>query len=147
LKNRLRNGKMLIAALKDHPLIIATPVDTPERQNSFWWAPFVLDIDKLSCDIKTFIKAVGAEGVPVYSVLWPEMYKERAYIERNGFGSRNYPFDDPNARKLDYSKFDCKKANWMTDRTMSFFTHPVYTEEHMQACIDAFKKVAAAYMK
>jgi dTDP-4-amino-4,6-dideoxygalactose transaminase len=75
------------------------------------------------------------------------MYKERAYIERNGFGSRNYPFDDPNARKIDYSKFDCKKANWMTDRTMSFFTHPVYTEEHMQACIDAFKKVAAAYMK
>lgn len=147
LANRVRNGKMLIAALKDHPLVIAAPVDTPERQNSFWWAPFVLDIDKLTCDIKTFIKAVGAEGVPVYSVLWPEMYKERAYVERNGFGSRNYPFDDPNARKIDYSKFNCKKANWMTDRTMSFFTHPVYTVEHMQACIDAFKKVAAAYMK
>jgi len=147
LPNRIRNGRMLIAALKDHPLILAAPVDTPERQNSFWWAPFVLDIDKLKCDIKTFIKAVGAEGVPVYSVLWPEMYKERAYIERNGFGSRNYPFDDPNARRIDYSKFDCKKANWMTDRTMSFFTHPVYTVEHMQACIDAFKKVAAAYMK
>lgn len=147
LANRKRNGKMLIEALKDHPLVMYSPVDTEERQNSFWWAPFVLDVDKLTCSIKDFIKAVGAEGVPVYSVLWPEMYKERAYVEGNGFGSKNYPFNDPSARKIDYSSFNCEKANWMTYRTISFFTHPVYTEEHMQACIDAFNKVAAAYMK
>ena len=90
---------------------------------------------------------MAAEGVPVYSVLWPEMYKERAYIERNGFGVAKYPFFDPKARNIDYSQVDCPRARWMTDRTMCFFTHPVYTEEHMQACIDAFKKVAAAYMK
>lgn len=147
LANRIRNGRMLIEALKDHPLVMYSPVDTPERRNSFWWAPFVLDTDKLSCDIKTFIKAVGAEGVPVYSVLWPEMYKERAYVERNGFGLAKYPFFDPKARNIDYSSFNCKRANYMTDRTISFFTHPVYEERHMQACIDAFRKVADAYMK
>lgn len=147
LPNRKRNGKMFIEALKDHPLVLHSPVDTEERQNAFWWAPFVLDVDKLKCDIKQFIKAVGAEGVPVYSVLWPEMYKEKAYIERNGFGSLNYPFDDPNAREIDYGKVECRKAKWMTDRTISFFTHPVYNEQHIQACIDAFKKVAAEYMK
>ena len=91
--------------------------------------------------------AVAAEGVPVYSVLWPEMYREKAYVERNGFGTANYPFDDPKARKIDYSDFNCEKANWMTDRTISFFTHPVYDVEHIQACIDAFKKVADHYMK
>ncbi len=147
LANRKRNGKMLIEAFKDHPLVMHSPVDTEDRQNAFWWAPFVLDIDKLKCDIKDFIKAVAAEGVPVYSVLWPEMYREKAYVERNGFGSLNYPFDDPNARKIDYSKVECKKAKWMTDRTISFFTHPVYSEQHIQACIDAFKKVATEYMK
>ncbi len=147
LSNRKRNGKMFIEALKDHPLVLASPVDTEERQNAFWWAPFVLDIDKLTCDIKQFIKAVAAEGVPVYSVLWPEMYKERAYVENNGFGTLNYPFNDPNARKIDYSSFDCKKAKWMTNRTISFFTHPVYDENHIQACIDAFKKVAKSYAK
>jgi hypothetical protein len=30
---------------------------------------------------------------------------------------------------------------------MSFFTHPVYKEKHMQAYIDAFCKVADAYSK
>jgi dTDP-4-amino-4,6-dideoxygalactose transaminase len=147
LKNRKRNGKMLVKALSAHPLVMHAPVDTEERQNAYWWAPFVLDKDKISCNIKTFIKAVAAEGVPVYSVLWPEMYKEKAYVERNGFGSANYPFEDPKARKIDYSQTDCQKAKWMTDRTISFFTHPVYDEAHMQACIDAFNKVAKHYMK
>ncbi len=149
LKNRVFNGKYLIAALKDHPLVLHTPVDTEERQNSFWWCPIVLDTEKLKdgIDVAKFIAAMAAEGVPVYSVLWPEMYKERAYVEQNGFGTAKYPFNDPNARKIDYSAFNCKRANWMTDRTISFFTHPVYTEEHMKAYVDAFNKVAAAYMK
>ena len=149
LKNRIRNGKMLIAQLKDHPLIKYCPVDTEERQNSFWWAPFVIDTDKLKdgIDTKQVIAAIAAEGVPVYSVLWPEMYKEQAYTDRKGFGTVGYPFNDPRSRNIDYTKFNCKMANWMTDRTISFFTHPVYDECHVQAMIDAFKKVAEAYMK
>ena len=148
LPNRRRNGKILIKELANHPLVMYAPVDTEERQNAFWWAPFVLDTDKLTCTCKEFIKAVGAEGVPVYSVLWPEMYKERAYIERNGFGVAKYPFCDPKSRNIDYANdFNCKTANWLTDRTISFFTHPVYSEEQMLACADAFRKVADAYMK
>lgn len=150
LKNRIRNGKMLIAGLKNHPLVKIAPLDTKDRQSAFWWAPFVLDTDKLKAGItvKDVIAAIATEGVPVYSVLWPEMYKEAAYTDQRGFGTARYPFHDPKARNINYSKdFNCKKANWMTDRTISFFTHPVYTEEHIQACIDAFKKVAAAYMK
>lgn len=147
LKNRVRNGRLLKAALEKHPLVMHAPVDTAERQNAYWWAPFVLDTDKLTCSIKAFIQAVAAEGVPVYGVLWPEMYKERAYIERNGFGVAKYPFFDPKARNIDYSQVDCPRARWMTDRTLCFFAHPVYTEAHIQACVDAFNKVAAAYMR
>ena len=149
LKNRQRNGKMLIAGLKDHPLVLYPPVDTEERQNAFWWCPIVIDITKLKDGVDTaqFIAAMAAEGVPVYSVLWPEMYKERAFVEQNGFGSAKYPFKDPHSRAIDYSKVNCKQAKWMTNRTLSLFTHPVYTEEHIQAYIDAFKKVADEYMK
>ncbi len=147
LANRKKNGKFLIEALKGHPLVLHPPVDTPERQNAFWWAPFVLDADKLKVPVKKFVAALGAEGVPVYGVQWPEMYREMAYVERNGFGSRKYPFDDPNARKIDYTKFDCKKAQWLEARTMNFFTHPVYTQKHMELYVEAFRKVAAAYTR
>ena len=149
LKNRIRNGKMIIKALKNHPLVLHVPVDTKDRQNAFWWCPIVIDPSKLKdgIDTKQFIAAMAAEGVAVYSVLWPEMYKEQAYTDRKGFGVASYPFNDPKSRNIDYTKFNCKQANWMTDRTISFFTHPTYEVEHIQAYIDAFNKVAAAYMK
>jgi dTDP-4-amino-4,6-dideoxygalactose transaminase len=147
LKNRRRNGKMLIEALKDHPAVLHVPVDTEERQNAFWWAPFVLDINNLKCTTKEFIKAMEAEGVPVYGVQWPEMYQEQVYVERNGFGKLKYPFEDPNARKIDYTKVKCETAGWLSGRTISFFTHPVYEEKHIEKYINAFKKVADYYLK
>ena len=58
-----------------------------------------------------------------------------------------YPFNDPRSRNIDYTKFNCKMANWLTDRTISFWTHPTYTEAEIDADIAAFKKVADAYMK
>jgi dTDP-4-amino-4,6-dideoxygalactose transaminase len=147
LLNRRKNGRFLIEALKGHPLVLHPPLDTRERENAFWWAPFVLDSDRLKVPVKQFVGALEAEGVPVYGVQWPEMYKEKAYLEQNGFGRLKYPFKDPNARKIDYAAFDCKKANWLSERTVSFFTHPVYTLQHMEFYVAAFRKVAAAYTK
>ena len=144
---RKRNGKMLMKAFADHPLIKYQPVDTEERQNSFWLVPFVLDTDKLKVSTKQFIAAVQAEGAAAYSVLWPEMYKEEAFTARKGFGTFGCPFNDPRARNIDYTKFNCKMAHWLTDRTISFWVHPTYEEKHIQADIDAFNKVAEAYMK
>jgi dTDP-4-amino-4,6-dideoxygalactose transaminase len=144
---RRRNGRMIIEALKGHPRVLRVPPDTEERKNAFWWCPLVIDIDKLKCTAKEFVAAINAEGVPAYTVLWPEMYKEEAYVLRKGFGSANYPFEDPGARRIDYSAANCPTAHWLTDRTISFFTHPVYTEKHVEWMIGAFKKVATAYAK
>lgn len=144
---RRRNGRMIIEGLKDHPLVLHLPPDTEERKNAFWWCPVVIDIDKISVTAKEFVAAINAEGVPAYTVLWPEMYQEQAFAQRKGFGTANYPFDDPKARVIDYRSVKCETAHWLTHRTISFFTHPVYSEKHVQLMIDAFKKVAAAYMK
>lgn len=147
LVNRRNNGRYLKKALQNHPLVLHTPIDTSKRENAYWWAPFVLDADRLKVSVKDFVKAVEAEGVPVYGVQWPEMYKEIVYLKRNGFGKKKYPFNDPNARKIDYKKVVCKQARWLSERTMSFFTHPVYNLRHMKLYVDAFKKVADVYMK
>lgn len=147
LPNRQRNGKMIVDAFKNHPLVEDVPVDTDERTNSYWWAPINLRMEKLSVDIKKVAKAVAAEGVPIYTVLWPRMYKENAYTKQRGFGSLNYPFNDPAARKIDYSAVSCPTAEKLEKQVLSFFTHPVYEEKHMQYMIDAVKKVLAAYAK
>jgi dTDP-4-amino-4,6-dideoxygalactose transaminase len=147
MPRRRRNGRLLIEALRDHPLVLHVPPDTEKRKNAFWWCPFVIDIDKLGCSAKDFVAAINAEGVPGYTVLWPEMYKEEVYLMRRGFGSANYPFEDPLANRIDYMRVNCPTAHWLTDRTISFFTHPVYEEKHMELMIEAFKKVAAAYAR
>ena len=147
LPARRRNGRMIIDGLKSHPLVLYLPPDTEERKNAFWWCPLVLDIDQLSVSAKEFVAAINAEGVPAYTVLWPEMYKEAAYVRRQGFGQANYPFEDPKASPIDYTTVACKTAHWLTDRTISFFSHPVYTEKHVQQMIDAFKKVASGFAK
>ena len=150
LPQRKKLGKALIKGLKGHPLIKYLPVDTPERENCFWLVPFVLDISKLKegVTIKQFVSAVQAEGVAAYSILWPEMYKEEAYAKQKGFGSRQYPFKDPAFGKgIDYTKCYCPVAHSLEASTISFWTHPTYTLDHIKADIAAFKKVAAAYMK
>lgn len=147
LPGRRRNGKFLIEALKNHPLVLQVPFDSEERQNSFWWTPFVLDIEKLKVPMKQFIAAMEAEGVPVFGPLWPELYKEEVLREKRGYGHLNHPFNAPDANKIDYSKIECKTAKWLAERTISFFAHPVYETCHLEKYIEAFNKVAAFYMK
>ena len=147
LPQRKKLGKALIKGLAGHPLVKYAPVDTKDRQNSFWLVPFVIDTSKLKCTMKEFIAAVQAEGACAYSVLWPEMYKEEAFAKQKGFGSRRYPFKDPAHRKIDYTKFNCKVANSLADSTISFWTHPTYPLALIEADVKAFKKVAAAMMK
>ena len=150
LPQRKKLGKALIKGLAGHPLIKYLPVDTPERENCFWLVPFVIDTEKLKdgITIKQFVAAVQAEGVMAYSILWPEMYREEAYTKQKGFGTRQYPFKDPAfGEGIDYTKCFCPVAHSLEASTISFWTHPTYTLDHIKADIAAFKKVAAAYMK
>ena len=147
MPRRTKYGRMLIKAFKNHPLVQYCPVDTKDRRNAFWLVPFVLKTELLKCSCADFIKAVQAEGAQAYSVLWPEMYKDEAFTSRKGFGVAGYPFNDPRSRNIDYTKFNCKMAHWLTDRTISFWVHPTYEEKHIKADIAAFNKVAEAYMK
>ena len=135
LPARKRNGRFLIEALRDNPLVLHLPHDSEDRQNSFWWAPFVLDTDRLKVPMKQFRKAMEAEGVPVYGALWPELYKEKAFI------------DYMKARGIYDPAAECRTARWLAERTISLFTHPVYETEHMEKYIEAFNKVAKAYTK
>jgi hypothetical protein len=98
-------------------------------------------MSRLDCDIKTFAKAIEAEGAPAYPVPWPEIYNEEAFQKQNGFGARNYPFNDPSHRRVDYASTFCKNARQLGDSTIAFLAHPVYSERHIKLFAQAFDKV------
>ncbi|MGQ9473328.1 MAG: DegT/DnrJ/EryC1/StrS family aminotransferase [Candidatus Caldatribacteriaceae bacterium] len=148
---RIAIGEKLIAALSGHKAILYLP---PHRRDgkfiSFWLFPIVLDIDRISCSIKEFCQALEAEGMPVVPVLWPQMYKEKAFIEHNGFGRVKFPFrsqEYTNPDSVAYEKVFCPNAAFLEERTFCFPCHPVYEDEHVELMVQAFEKVYAYYKK
>lgn len=69
LANELIGG--LFLSRMGQTLIRNWPVNTPEREASFWLVPFVLDETRLDCSVAAFIERMQAEGVGAYRVIWP----------------------------------------------------------------------------
>jgi dTDP-4-amino-4,6-dideoxygalactose transaminase len=150
-KRRVENGVKLLKALQGHEAVQYLPPHGVEGKFiSFWLFPIVINLNHITCTIKEFWEAIEAEGVPVAPVLWPQMYKEKAYVEHNGFGTVKFPFNsqeytDP--QSVDYRNVFCENAAWLEERTFCFPTHPVYENRHVDAMIAAFEKVYNYYKK
>jgi dTDP-4-amino-4,6-dideoxygalactose transaminase len=150
LSRRFKFAKMYDEAFTGLAGIKALPVNTAERKNSYWWYPFLLDLDKLDCTAPKFIKALQAKGIPCYGIQWPEAYEEKAYKELNGFGTAKFPFKseeytDPNS--TDYTKVLCPTAKKLRDMTVSLFLHPSWSEIHIEKCIAGVKAVLGEHLK
>ncbi len=149
---RIATGEKLFQALEGREGILYLPPHRKEgKLVSFWLFPIVMDMERLKCSsIKEFWQAIEAEGVPVSPVLWPQMYRERAYLEHNGFGRAKFPFHskeytDPSA--VEYDKVFCPNAAWLEERTFCFPCHPVYDDEHVDLMIKAWEKVYEHYKR
>ncbi len=150
LPRRRRNGEILIEELQDVPQIQYLPVHTREKVNGFYVFPIVLNLDRLTCDKKTFLKAIVAEGVPAWREFWPQSYKEEAYQKHRGFGKFNFPFESKeytNPESVRYDKVFCPNAAWLEERTFIVHCYPTLEEEHMKLIARAIKKVAYAYAR
>ncbi len=150
MPRRKRNAQILMDALADVPQILYLPLDTPERQNGWYVFPITLDIDQMSCDMGTFLEALGAEGAPCWKVFWPQCHTEEAFTKHNSYGDTGFPFTskeyaDP--ASVDYSKVEVPNAVWHQSRTFITFIFPTYEEEHMRGIAAGIKKVIAAYAR
>jgi dTDP-4-amino-4,6-dideoxygalactose transaminase len=150
LPRRRRNGEILIEELKNCEEIAQLPIHTSEKVNGFYVFPIVLNLEKLSADKKTIVKALAAEGLPVWREFWPQCYKERAYIQHNGFGKVKFPFEskeytDP--KSVQYDKVYCPNAAWLEERTFIVHCYPTLEEEHIRLIARGIKKVLNHFKK
>jgi|UniRef100_A0A7V3YI62 dTDP-4-amino-4,6-dideoxygalactose transaminase len=142
---RIAIGEKLLSYFEGHEAVLYLPPHRKEgKYISFWLFPVVLDTERIRCSIKEFWQAIEAEGVPVAPVLWPQMYREEAFLKHNGFGRAKFPFrskeyTDP--KSVEYDKVHCPNAAWLEERTFCFPCHPVYEDRHVDLMIAAFDKV------
>jgi len=150
MPTRRRNAYTIIDKIKDLPQVLYTPIDTEERQNGWFAMAFSLDIENMNCDIQEFVKAVGAEGAPVWKVFWPQCHTEGAFQKYNSFGKSGFPFTskeyaDP--QSIDYTNVDVPNAKWHEKHTFTCFAFPSYTKENCEQIGDAMRKVILALSK
>lgn len=150
MPTRRRNAYLLIDRLKEIPQVKLFPVDTPERKNGWYVLAFSLEIEEMNCDIQEFVKAVAAEGAPVWKVFWPQCHTERAFREHNAFGNSGFPFTSKeyaSPTSMDYSQVEVPNARWHEAHTFTCFAFPTFTELDMQQIADAIEKVIRYYVK
>ncbi|MBQ9860087.1 MAG: DegT/DnrJ/EryC1/StrS family aminotransferase [Clostridia bacterium] len=150
LARRLKYAKMYDEAFAGMPGIKALPVNTPERKNSYWWYPMLIDLDALDTDASGILKELGALKIPCYGIQWPEAYLENAYTNLQGFGTAQFPFlskeyTDENAVK--YTEVSCPTAQALRSKTVCLFLHPSWEEEHINACIAGMKETIRRHLK
>ena len=147
---RRRNAGILVGALRQSPLVKHFPVDTPERRNGWYVCAFSLEIEQMTCDIQKFVKAVAAEGAPVWKVFWPQCHTERAFQEHNASGRTGFPFTSreyATPSSVDYTHVEVPNALWHEAHTFTCFAFPTYTESDMEQIAAAILKVLKAYAK
>jgi dTDP-4-amino-4,6-dideoxygalactose transaminase len=147
---RRRNSRILMDRLKALPQIRFTPVDTPDRRNGWYVSAYSLADGALSCGIMEFVKAVAAEGAPVWKVFWPQCHTERAFQQHLSFGNSGFPFNskeysDPHS--VDYTQVDVPNARWHEEHTFTCFAFPTFSEDDMHQIADAIEKVIRFYSK
>lgn len=150
MPTRHRNAHIIIDKIKDLPQVLFSPVDTEERRNGWFVLAFSLDVENMNCDIQEFVKAVTAEGAPVWKVFWPQCHTESAFQKQNSFGKSGFPFTSKeytNPRSADYSHVEVPNARWHEKHTFTCFAFPTYTPENCEQIGDALRKVILAYSK
>ena len=148
LKRRRYYASLYDEKLKDRKGIKEVALNTEERKNAYWWYPFLLDLKVLDCDSETFRKRLTEEGVPNYGIQWPEAYLEKAYVEKNGFGTVKFPFlSKEYSRPIDYSKVFCETAHNLRAETVNLFLHPTWEREHIDFCINGVITVLESHYK
>jgi dTDP-4-amino-4,6-dideoxygalactose transaminase len=150
MPSRRRNARILIDMLKERPEVKFFPVDTEERRNGYYVMAFSLDIENMTCDIRQFVAAAGAEGAPCWKVFWPQCHTEQAFRRFNAFGRSGFPFrsreyTDP--ASVDYAKVEVPNALWHEEHTFTCFGFPTYSAEDMEQIGNALIKVISAYSK
>ncbi len=148
MPRRRRNAGILLEELAHVPQILHLPIDTPDRRNGWYVFPITLDIDALTCDMGTFLAALGAEGAPCWNVFWPQCHTEAAFQHHNAFGTSGFPFKSKeyaSPDSVDYGAVEVPNAVWHQTRTFITFIFPTYEEVLMRGIAAGIKKVIAAY--
>lgn len=145
-KRRNRIGEKITAAIKDLPGIYP-PAVYGDSKSSYFAYLFRLNEAELGADVKTFIQALKAEGIPCYKGYIDScVYEYDMFKNKTGFEGTHAPFDSPNyGREIEYKTGMCPIAEEVIQTSVRIYLKEYYTEQDVQEIIAGIRKVALWY--
>jgi perosamine synthetase len=119
----------------------------PNTEGAFWFLVFQLDVDKVSVDVDTFVKALQGEGLPFncrYTLPFTDLpwFKERAV-----FGTSGYPWTSPLYKGDPDQAYPLPNLERVHNSLFMLKVHEKVTEAEADDVAKALTKVEAAFLK
>lgn len=145
---RARRKSALAIARGCRSLKTVSMVTGPENtQSVFWFLLFKLDLDRISVDKATFVKALQAEGLPAGASYLHVPVMARWYKERAVFGTSGYPWTCPLYKGNPDRKYSLKNIIATDACHFLMSHHEKVGPREVADTVSALKKVEAAYAK
>jgi len=141
--HRIELADRLSAKLRELTPEIAPPYVSPDASHVYYLYPMLFDAERAGMDRDTFVQAVVAEGVPLFSGYVQPIYREPNYRRKIAFGSQGFPWSAFPENAANYEDGACPVCERMYEREL-FWTpliyHPLQPQD-MDRIVIAFRKV------
>lgn len=146
---RRRNAYLLNELLGECDLVNLPHDDPQTMKHAYYQYTLTLQLNGLSVDRDTFVKALLEQGIPAGIGNSPENYMEEVYTRRQGFGRSGFPFNHQayKNRIQDYKPGLCPVAHDLGRRTVKLPVHPTCGQKEMEDIAKAIKTVVQRVRK
>lgn len=123
-------------------------VEGPKGSEPSYWFLFAqLDLDKLTVDKTTFVKALAAEGVPCSASYFHLFTEHEWYRNRAVFPGTQYPWTSPLYKGSPNRKYPVPNIRKTDTYTFTLSLHERVQAHHVRQILGALQKVEAAFLK
>ena len=125
---------------------LAVETGLPGTEGVFWFMLFRLDLDGISVDKETFVKALAAEGLPVSASYFNLFTESEWYVKRAVFGKSGYPWASPHYKGNPKRRYPCPNIHATDACHFRMSIHERLTQRQVRDTLAALKKVETAYL-
>ncbi|MCP4645633.1 MAG: hypothetical protein GY851_34630 [bacterium] len=126
---------------------ITVDLGLPDTEGAFWFLVLRLDPSKVSVDYDTFVKALGAEGLPFGGHYTIPLTRHDWYTKRSVFGTSGYPWTCPLYKGDPDAEYPLPNFDEVDQSLFRIKTHENVGEREADQVAEALAKVEAAYLK
>lgn len=143
---RAQMGAYLDQALAGVPELIA-PKRDPRDRHSYWFYTIKLDLNRLTCDRDTFVKALVAENIAANDGSFPSTTYQWAVFPNHAFFDGRWPLKEQGLTDMDYSKVVCPNAEKVIKEWFRLILFEGMDKAYLEKVVEALEKVVGHYSK